>query len=196
MEIDSRVFSYERLVDNGNYVLLKRFRAVHNAEGITKYFHRQALKDEEDSAVKSYVVKLKGTEILIGIFTLKCGAIPYSEKAENLLFSKETLLIPGIELVNIALNDYALRIIKSMSEKIGKNIFFDIVQPVALHISNELGAKVLYLFAANKLLAEYYKTWGFYSVDDDLFNKKLNSDWKNDYSKGCIFMYKPIAEML
>lgn len=62
--------------------------------------------------------------------------------------------------------------------------------------SLELGAKILYLFAVNKSLAEYYKSWGFCPVDDNSFNERLTSDWQNDYSKGCIFMYKPIAEML
>ena len=195
VEINSELFSYERLVDNGNEFLLNRFSAIKNAIGITKYFQKQALKDEKDFSVRNYVVKIKNTEILIACFTLKCGSIPYSEKAINLTFSKETKLVPGIELVNIALNDYSLKIIKGLNIQAGRNIFYDIIQPIVKHISEEIGTKVLYLFAVNKKLAEYYKTWGFYPVEDESFNERLNDNWQNEYSQNCVFMYKPVAEI-
>lgn len=75
----------------------------------------------------------------------KNGSIPYNEKSIELKFSKETKLVPGIELVNIALNDYSLKIIKQFDKKVGRNIFYDIIQPVVKHISEETGVKVLYL---------------------------------------------------
>ena len=195
VEIKSELFSYERIIDNGNEYLLKRFAAIKDAVGITEYFQRQAIKDEKDFSVRNYVVKIKGTEILIACFTLKCGSIPYSEQAINLTFSKETKLVPGIELVNIALNDYSLRTIKGLNIQVCKNIFYDIVQPIVKHISEEVGTKVLYLFAANQKLANYYKTWGFYPVEDDSYNENLNNNWQNEYSQNCVFMYKPVAEI-
>ena len=140
IEIDSKHFSYERLIDNGNEHLLKRFEAIKGADWITDYFKRQALKDEKDFLVRNYVVKIKGTEVLIACFTLKCGSI-------------------------------------------------------VKHITQEVGLKVLYLFAANQKLAGYYKTWGFYAVDDEAFNEQLNDNWQNEYSQNCIFMYKPVAEI-
>ena len=195
IEINSEYFAYERLIDNGNEYCLRRFKAIHEADGLTEYFQSQALNDESDFSVRNYVVKLKGTEVLIGCFTLKCGSIPYNENAIDLKFSKETKLIPGIELVNIALNDYSLRIIKGLDIKVGRNIFYEIIQPIVKHISQESGVKVLYLFAANPKLAVYYKTWGFYPVEDESFNERLNEDWQNKYSQNCIFMYKPVAEI-
>lgn len=153
------------------------------------------MKDENDNSVRNYLVKLKGTEVLIGCFSLKNGSIPYNEKSIELKFSKETKLVPGIELVNIALNDYSLKIIKQFDKKVGRNIFYDIIQPVVKHISEETGVKVLYLFAANSKLANYYKTWGFYPVDDKSFNARLNEDWQSEYSQDSIFMYKPIVEI-
>lgn len=195
VDINSKYFSYERLIDNENRYCLSRFKAIHDADGITDYFQKQAIKDETDFSVRNYVVKLKGTDVLIGCFTLKCGSIPYNENAIDLKFSKETKLVPGIELVNIALNDYSLRIIKGLNIKVGRNIFYDIIQPIVKHISQEAGVKVLYLFAANPKLAVYYKTWGFYSVDDEAFNERLNEDWQSEYSHNCIFMYKPVAEI-
>lgn len=195
VEINSEYFSYERLVDNNNEFSLRRFAAIHNAEGITDYFRNQSMKDENDNSVRNYLVKLKGTEVLIGCFSLKNGSIPYNEKSIELKFSKETKLVPGIELVNIALNDYSLKIIKQFDKKVGRNIFYDIIQPVVKHISEETGVKVLYLFAANSKLANYYKTWGFYPVDDKSFNARLNEDWQSEYSQDCIFMYKPIVEI-
>ena len=193
--INSEYFSYERLVDNNNECCLQRFAAIHGETGITNYFRTQAIKDEADFSVRNYLVKIKDTDVLIGCFTLKCGSIPYNGKAVELKFSKETKLIPGIELVNIALNDYSLKFIQRLNIKVGRNIFYDIVQPIVKHISEESGVKVLYLFAINKNLAEYYKTWGFYSVEDELFNKNINKTWQNEYSKDCIFMYKPVAEI-
>lgn len=193
VEIESQLFDYERLCDNGNEHLLKRFVAIHNADGITNYFQKQAVKDENDFSVRNYVVKLKGTEVVIACFTLKAGSIPFTDKAINLTFSKETKLVPGIELVNIALNDI---IIKKLPVKAGKNIFYDIIQPIVMHISHEIGTKVLYLFAANPKLAEYYKTWGFFPVDDEPFNQRLTKDWQNEYSQKCVFMYKPVAEIV
>ena len=145
VEINSEYFSYERLVDNNNEFSLRRFAAIHNAEGITDYFRNQAMKDENDNSVRNYLVKLKGTEVLIGCFSLKNVSIPYNEKSIELKFSKETKLVPGIELVNIALNDYSLKIIKQFDKKVGRNIFYDIIQPVVKHISEETGVKVLYL---------------------------------------------------
>lgn len=195
LEIDSEYFSYERLVDNGNEFLLRRFSAINEANGITDYFHNQAMKDEKDNSVRNYVVKIRGTEVLIACFTLKSGSIPYIDNAANLTFSKETKLIPGVELVNIALNDYSLKIIKGLGIKAGRNIFYDIIQPIVKHISQEIGTKVLYLFAVNEKLAEYYKSWGFYSIEDELYNEQLNSSWQNKYSQNCIFMYKPVTEI-
>lgn len=195
LEIASEYFSYERLVDNGNEFLLRRFSAINEADGITDYFQNQAMKDEKDNSVRNYVVKIKGTEVLIACFTLKSGSIPYIDNAVNLTFSKETKLIPGVELVNIALNDYSLKIIKGLGIKAGRNIFYDIIQPIVKHISQEIGTKVLYLFAVNDKLAEYYKSWGFYPIEDKSYNEQLNSSWQNKYSKNCIFMYKPVAEI-
>ena len=195
LEIASEYFSYERLVDNGNEFLLRRFSAINEANGITDYFHNQAMKDEKDNSVRNYVVKIRGTEVLIACFTLKSGSIPYIDNAVNLTFSKETKLIPGVELVNIALNDYSLKIIKGLGIKAGRNIFYDIIQPSVKHISQEIGTKVLYLFAVNEKLAEYYKSWGFYSIEDELYNEQLNSSWQNKYSQNCIFMYKPVTEI-
>lgn len=195
VEINSVLFSYERLCDNDNQYYLHSFTAINNADGITEYFNTQAFNDENDYSVRSYVVKLKDTEIVIAYFTLKCGSIPFMEDAINLTFSKETKLISGIELVNIALNDKALRIIKQLHIQEGKNIFYDIVQPIVKHVSEEIGTKVLYLFAINQKLADYYKTWGFESVDDEPYNERLNQDWQNEYSQKCIFMYKSVAEI-
>lgn len=195
LEINSEYFSYERLVDNGNEYCLRRFAAINEATGITNYFRNQAFKDEKDFSVRNYVVKLKGTEVLVACFSLKCGSIPYNEKVIDLKFTKETKLVPGLELVNIALNDYSLGIIKGLDIKVGRNIFYDIVQPIVKHISQEVGTKVLYLFAANQKLAQYYKTWGFYPVEDETFNERLSEDWQSEYSQNCIFMYKPVAEI-
>lgn len=89
VEIESQLFDYERLCDNGNEHLLKRFVAIHNADGITNYFQKQAVKDENDFSVRNYVVKLKETEVVIACFTLKAGSIPFTDKAINLTFSTE-----------------------------------------------------------------------------------------------------------
>ena len=86
LEIASEYFSYERLVDNGNEFLLRRFSAINEANGITDYFHNQAMKDEKDNSVRNYVVKIRGTEVLIACFTLKSGSIPYIDNAVNLTF--------------------------------------------------------------------------------------------------------------
>lgn len=194
--VDSLLFDCERLIDNGNEFCIKRFNAFHDAEGLTYYLKKQALKDEKENSVRNYVVKLHGTEITIAYFTLKAGAIPYTETVDNLTFSKNTKLVPGIELVNIALNDIMLPKIKTLPFKVGEYIFYNIVEKLVLHVASEIGVKVLYLFAMNKKLAEYYKTWGFRMIEDDSYNDKLNEEWQSDYSQNCIFMYKPIAEIV
>lgn len=191
----SEVFDCERLIDNNNYSLLPRFRAINNADGITNYFKNQALKDDEENIARNYVVKIKNSETVIAMFTLKSGAIPYNEGSEDLLFSKNTKLIPGIELVNIALNDFVLSRIRKYSSKVGKHIFFKIIQNIVLSVSDTIGVKVLYLFAANEKLAQYYTTWGFKEIPDIEYKEKLKKEWQNEYSQSCIFMYKPIAEI-
>lgn len=194
INIESPLFDYERLID-GNEYSIKRFESVHGATGLTEYLKKQALKDEQDLYVRNYVVKIKNTEAVIAFFTLKAGAIPYSESAQSLTFTKETKLVPGIELVNIALNDYYISRIKKMPVKCGKYIFNEIIEKMILEISNVIGVKVIYLFAANQKLADYYETWGFYKNADKRFNDTLNQQWQNEYSKDCVFMYKPVAEI-
>ena len=194
VQIDSTLFDYERLID-GNEYAARRFVSVHNADGLTEYFQKQALQDEKDLYVRNYVVKFKGTECVAAYFTLKAGAIPFSENAENLSFTKETKLVPGVELVNIALNDVYLSRMKKIPMKYGQYIYNKIVEKIILEVSKTIGVKVIYLFAANPKLAEYYKTWGFYPVEDEPFNERLNKDWQNEYSQKCIFMYKPVAEI-
>lgn len=193
--VNSLWFVCERLIDNGNDYCIKRFEAIHNATGLTKYFRKQALKDEKEKSARNYVVKLHGTEIVIAFFTLKAGSIPFTEDVENLIFSKNTKLIPGIELVNIALNDYVLPKIKSLPFRVGEYIFHEIIEKLVLHVSSELGVKVLYLFALNKKLATYYKTWGVKFIEDSDYNIKLNKEWQSEYSLDCIFMYKPLIEI-
>lgn len=194
-EIDSELFDYERFIDNGNEFLARRFKATHEAEGLTKYFQKQAKTDELENFARNYVVKFKGTELIVAFFTLKAGAIPFSKDSERLVISKDTKLIPGVELVNIATNDIVARKTSQLEIKIGEHIFHKIIEPVILKIAGEVGVKVLYLFVANQKLAEYYKTWGFYLVENSEYNNKLSNEWQNSYNNGCIFMYKPIAEI-
>ena len=153
------------------------------------------LQDEKEHFARNYVVKLKETETVIAMFTLKSGSIPYNEGTEDIIFTKETKLVPGIELVNIALNDFCLGRLKQFSENVGKYIFFKIIQKIVFDVSEIIGVKVLYLFAANQKLAEYYKSWGFREIPDEKYKKKMQTEWQNEYSQGCIFMYKPIIEM-
>lgn len=194
--IDSQLFDYERLVDNGNEFLVRRFKATHDADGLTKYFQKQAKIDDAENYTRNYVVKFKGTESVVAFFTLKAGAVPYTGASDRLLISKDTKLVPGIELVNIATNDIVARKTSELGIKVGEHIFHKIIEPVVLRISGELGVKVLYLFAANKRLADYYTSWGFSTVEDSEYNERLSAEWQNSYNSGCIFMYKPIAEIL
>ena len=189
-------FDCERLTDNGNDFCLKRFEAIHDAQGLTQYLRKQALKDEKENSVRNYVVKLHGTEIIIAYFTLKAGSIPYTENAENLVFSKNTKLVPGIELVNIALNDFVLPKIKLLPFRVGEYIFHEIIEKLVIHVASEIGVKVLYLFAMNKQLAEYYKSWGFRMIEDSEYNDRLSQEWQSEYSSNCVFMYKPLAEII
>lgn len=77
--------------------------------------------------------------------------------------------------------------------KLGEYIFQKIIEKIAISLSKVVGLKVIYLFAANEKLVEYYKTWGFKEIENPDYNNQLNSTWLNEYSQDCIFLYKPVS---
>ena len=91
----TKLFDCERLLDNGNEFLVKRFKATHDADGLTYYFQKQAKIDDSENFTRNYVVKFKGSESVVAFFTLKAGSIPYVKDESRLFFSKDTKLIPG-----------------------------------------------------------------------------------------------------
>ena len=191
------LFDCERLLDNNNYYLVKtRFKAIKDAEGITSYFKKQSIKDDKDNYCRNYVIKLKNTEQIIACFSLKAGAIPYVENIEKVTISKDSKLIPAIEIVNVAINEYFKNAVKQIDEKIGKVLYFSVIEEIIKSVASIIGVQTVYLFAANEKLANYYESWGFHKIEDLAYNSKLAQEWQNTYSQNCIFMYKPTTEII
>ncbi len=71
--------------------------------GVEMYLKQNALVDENDSVMRTYLVRSKVTDECLGFFSLKAGLIAVNEQdndEQNPLFDT----FPGVELANFGIN--------------------------------------------------------------------------------------------
>lgn len=154
--------------------------------GLVDYLKYHALSDEENEEMKTYLIRDKSSDELVGYFSLKAGAVSVNEK--GFLFKREFDSVPGIELANFAMN-YTYKKAHNELDGIGKIIFLDFVLKLTKNTAEIVGAKLLYIFALPyDSLIEHYKSLHFarLSAKEEWYvHKRI----KPRYDKRCIFMY-------
>ena len=181
---DTPAFSVEHLFDTpNNQTLINDFKVSNDALGLEIYLKNQSVDDENNKMSRTYLVKDKITEELVGYFSLKTGLITLQ------LFNDSFESIPAIELANFAVNN-AYRQNHPGIKRIGYYIFRSFIRPLAESISKFIGVTALYIYALpqNKLIA-HYKTMGFSRLPEDQ-ESFVQSHVKPKYDEGCIFMYQ------
>ena len=172
-----------------NISLIQKFEAKENGIGLEMYLKHSAAKDEISQNMRTYLVKSKETDELIGYFSLKAGMVTYNEK----FFKKGFESLPAIELANFAVNEkFNKDLLYEFEESIGNMMFVDFILPIVKKATVHIGASVLYIFSLpyGKLMKHYTKM-GFMRLPQWV-ERKVHKRIKPNYDKNCIFMYQMI----
>ncbi len=160
--------------------------------GLVNYLQNFALEDERLGEMRTYIVRDRQTDELVGYFSLKAGMVSINEK--RIIFHKEFDCVSGIELANFAVNNSYKEAHKDY-DGIGKIIFYYFVMPIVTSVSEQIGAKVLYIFSLPyKPLMSYYQTLHFerLSASEEYFvHKRI----KPRYDRDCVFMCQSLYTM-
>lgn len=186
---ENELFYCEHLSDTiENLNLIKNFTVTKSTGiGLLRYLKFQSIYEEKENLAKTYLVKDKETNELVGYFSLKAGMVSTNETVIE--ESTEFDSLPGIELSNFAVNSSYKEAHKEY-EGIGKIIFIYFILPILLDVSKNIGVHYLYIFALPfENLIRYYKSLNFTrlnSVEEHLVHKRI----RPHYDKNCIFMYQ------
>ena len=174
---------------------ISRFSVRHPevAEGLERYLKEQALSDESENLMRTYLVRDIETDELVGYFSLKSGMVSINER-EIINESGEVEVtfdtIPGIEIANYAVNDLY---VKAHSDWKGLGVINirDFIRELALQSASISGARLLYIFALpfKSLIKRYHTSYHFLRLDD-LEEDDLHKRLKPFYDRSCIFMYQ------
>lgn len=212
-------FKCEKLTDDiNNKALIKEFKNTRN-ENLEVYLKNKAWGNEKEGSIVHYLVKNSQNEIVL-YFSLKCGVvfgafknnkqINDKDKKEFIKKSKNDnsivrvpKTISGIELCHFCKNEKLSKKLKDQNKgnrEIGTYIFFEFIVPIVKEVSNKIGCKILYLFAADDTedctLINYY--------EQSLYFRRLTKSYKSEsyvpamsyYEDGCEFMYIKIKNLI
>ena len=189
--LENELFYCEHLTNRENVIEeLSSFSIQKSTgNGLLNYLKNYALDDEYSGEMRTYLVRDKQTQEIVGYFSLKAGMVSINEK--RILFHREFDCIPGIELANFAVNDSYRETHKEYAG-IGKIIFSYFIYPIVKKVSNQIGVYMLYIFALPyKKLLSYYETLHFQrltSTEEYYVHKRI----KPRYDKDCVFMCQKI----
>ena len=171
---------------------LKEFTVKENTgHGLVNYLQHYALDDECLREMRTYLVRDKRTKEIVGYFSLKAGMVSVNEKRK--LFHKEFDNVAGIELANFAVNNSYKESHKDYVG-IGQIIFYYFIMPIVRNVSQQIGARILFIFSLPyKNLMAYYETLHFsrLSASEEYFvHKRI----KPRYDRDCVFMCQTISD--
>ena len=143
--------------------------------GLLEYLQNYALTEEENGIMRTYIVRDKISSEVAGYFSLKAGLISLNERYEKIMDSEtgEVKLkkvfdtLPGIELANFAVNSGYVHNHKDL-KGLGTVIFNNFILPVVRKTSDNVGVKLLYIFALpyDDLINTYHERYGFSRLSD------------------------------
>jgi len=165
--------------------------------GLLDYIRYYAFPEEEAGIMRTYMVRDNLSSELVGYFSLKSGLISLNER-EEVFVNKDTGeekkkvvfdTLPGVELANFAVNSTYIKAHPDL-KGVGRVIFDSFIVPIITQAAENVGIKILYLFALpyNDLMARY-EDYGFLRLDDP-YEDQLHSRLKPYYDESCKFMYQ------
>lgn len=158
--------------------------------GLVRYLKEYAIEDEKTGEMRTYLVRDKVTNEIVGYFSLKAGMISINERRK--LFHREFDNVSGIELANFAVNNSYKEAHKEYNG-IGKIIFYYFIIPIVKNVSKQIGVNTLFIFALPyKNLISYYGTLHFERLsllEEHYVHRRI----KPRYDEGCIFMYQSLS---
>lgn len=160
-------------------------------DGLVNYLQNYALKDEQSGEMRTYLVRDKDTDEIVGYFSLKSGMVSINERGG--FFHREFDCVAGIELANFAVNN-SYKESHNDFDGIGKIIFYYFIMPIVKSVSKQIGVRMLFIFSLPyENLMSYYRTLHFerLSVSEEYF---VHRRIKPRYDKNCVFMYQPLPE--
>ena len=168
-------------------------RNLEIAGGLENYLKNHAFADENNNAMRTYLVRDYTTDELVGYFSIKSGMVSLNEReitdeSGNTQITFDTL--PGLEIANFAINEAYLKG-HPQWKGIGIMIFNNFIRSLADQVAAISGTTVLYIFALpfDSLIDRYQKVYSFLRLDqveEDDLHKRL----KPFYDQSCIFMYQ------
>lgn len=173
------------LASEENVSLIKSFETRKEGQGLCLYLKKQAINDELDKLMRTYLVKDKETKELVGYFSLKAGMVTYNESILGNAFDS----MPGIEIANFAVNEfYKKNHAEEIQESIGVTIFVNFILPIIEEVSSQIGIKIIYVFALpSENLIKFYQKLNFQRLPRWV-ERKIHKRIKPNYDKECIFM--------
>ena len=158
--------------------------------GLERYLKLFAFPDEDNSIMRTYLVRSCETDELVGYFSLKAGLISGNEQERDGHVEFDTL--PGVELANFAVNSAYIDAHPDY-KGIGAIIFSDFIVPIIEQISRKIGVRVVYIFALPiEKLINRYEAYGFKRLDEKS-EGSLHARLKPIYDESCIFMYQHLS---
>jgi len=165
--------------------------------GLLDYIQHYAFPEEENGLMRTYIVRDRISSDMVGYFSLKAGLISLNERYVELFDSetgtkkKEKVFdtLPGIELANFAVNSEYVDAHRDL-KGLGTVIFNQFILPIVRKISENVGVKLLYIFALpyDDLINTYHDRYGFSRLDDP-YEDELHKRLKPFYDLLCKFMY-------
>ena len=174
--------------------------------GLLNYIQQYAFPDEDSGTMRTYIVRDKFSSEMVGFFSLKAGLISYNEHDVAIIdeetgaevVNSETGKIktrrvfdtlPGVELANFAVNQTYINNHPDY-KGVGLVIYQKFILPIINRVANEIGIKILYIFALPyKDLIGRYNAYGFSRLDEN-YENEIHSRLKPEYDEACIFMYR------
>lgn len=154
--------------------------------GLVRYLQRMAFADERNGDMRTYLVRDKETEELVGYFSLKAGLVSIDESDSVGRGSFDTM--PAVELANYAINGN-YRDAHPSSRGCGKVIFRELILTVARMAAGYIGIHLLYIYSLPiRQVMENYAGYGFVRLPEE-DEALLHSRLKPRYDAQCVFMY-------
>lgn len=155
--------------------------------GVERFIRFNSYVHEDANLDRSYLVRVKATDELVAYFSLRAGFIALvSISGTEGSFDS----IPGVEISNFAIsNDYRQKHPKTKG--IGKVVFENIIKPIIRDTANEIGIRIIYIFALpnEKLISYYQEAFDFTRLSEEQENK-MHNRIRPEYDRDCIFMYQ------
>ncbi len=171
---------------------LQYFTSAHPEGGfLADYIKDTAFNDEEIGAARTYIVRDKATNAVVGYFSLKAGIVAVNEKYDNDEGRPEFDSLPSIELAKFAVNG-AYKEAHPDYKGLGGLIFSDFILPIVNDAASIIGVSFLYIFALpRRTLIDNYAKYGFERLPEE-DERRMHHRIKPHYDRDCIFMYQTL----